>query len=163
MFKVEIRTTCKTCDAPITKKRWRRFCSAKCRNKFYNKKRYESQAKWQRDKNDAIASVASPHKLQCKICGRWYVQVGSHIYWRHRMLARDYRKEYGFDVKKGQLPGWYRKIKGGQVFENGTIKNLEVGKKYWFKEGQPGVGIYERSPETMARLHNLRKLTLINK
>ena len=156
-FKVEVRNNCKICGQPLPTKRFRTFCSKKCRTKSYTIKYKDARTIWQRAKYDRIASIKSPHKIQCQICGKWYVQVGSHIWNRHKMIARDYRKEYGFDVKRGQLPAWYREIKGEQVFKNGTIKNLKEGKKFWFKEGQPGVGVYERSPETMFRLHNLHK------
>jgi predicted nucleic acid-binding Zn ribbon protein len=156
-FNVEIRKNCKICGRPITIKRYRTFCSKKCRTKSYTIKYKETRAKWQLARYDEIASIKSPHKIQCLICGKWYVQVGSHIWNRHKMTAREYRKLYGFDVKKGQLPGWYKEIKSDQAFESGTIKNLKSGKRFWFRKGQPGVGVYERSPETMFRLHNLHK------
>jgi Asp-tRNA(Asn)/Glu-tRNA(Gln) amidotransferase B subunit len=156
-FKVEIRKTCKTCGGPITINRYRTFCSKTCRIKNINQRNFFRQKIWQRERKDRDASFANPNKIQCQVCGRWYSQVGSHVWQRHKMTARDYRKQYGFDVKRGQLPDWLRKIKSEQVFENNTIKNLKIGKKYWFKRGQPGVGVYERSPETMFRLHNLHK------
>ena len=101
--------------------------------------------------------MPAKNKIQCKICGKWYIQVGSHIFQKHKMTAKQYRKEYGFDVKKGQLPENYRKLKSNYVFENGTVNNLKAGEKYKFKKGQKGCGIYNRSQETMERLKNLHK------
>jgi predicted Zn-dependent peptidase len=48
----------------------------------------------------------------------------------------------------------------------GEIENLKKGKRYWFKKGQRGIGNYERSEQTKARLHNafkqFRKMTKDN-
>jgi hypothetical protein len=83
--------------------------------------------------------------------------IGSHVWQIHGYeSARDYRKEFGYDVKKGQLESNLHKLKASQVFENGTVKNLKIGKKYWFKPGDKKAGRYIRSPETMTRLKTLK-------
>jgi len=109
---------------------------------------------WQRRKSGAYA----PNKIQCLICGNWYRQVGSHIVQRHDMTARQYREKFHLEVKKGILPPDLKALFGKQALENGTWKNLKVGKKFWFKKGQAGVGKYDRSPITMERLKHLHKL-----
>jgi hypothetical protein len=161
MPKIEIRADCKVCGGDITDNRYRTYCSAVCRNKFNNQKYKEIQAKWQLDKYDKIASVPDPeHKCQCLICGKWYVQVGSHVYLRHGMTGREYREKFELEVKRGILPEWYRKLKGDQALDNETYLNLEKGMKYRFKKGQKGIGKYKRSPVTLERLgslHTLRK------
>lgn len=154
-FKVEIRHTCKTCGKPITEKKFRTYCSKPCRTKAINNKHRASQSEWQRKRQDAKASKPSPNKIKCLICGRYYVQVCTHIFLRHHLTAREYKTEFGLDVKRGKLPDWYRKVKGDQALENGTVINLEKGKKYWFKKGDPKAGKYTRSEETMARLKHL--------
>ena len=137
MFKVEFRTTCKVCGEPIKEKRFRTFCSDKCRNKFYQKKYQPQRSKWQRERMDKKASVPSSRKKQCGICGKWYVQVGSHIFNRHGMTAREYREKFDLPVKRGIVPKWYREKKAKQCAENGTIKNLKAGKVNWYKKGDP--------------------------
>ena len=156
-FKVEIRYKCKVCHQYIITRRFRTYCSAKCRNRFHNQKHKAEHAEYQRKRSDAKA-VKAPGKFQCQICGKWYVQVGSHIYLRHKITAREYRKIFGFDVKKGQLAGWLKELKADHVFANGTVKNLKNGKKYWFKINDPRAGRYQRSAQTMERLKNLSKL-----
>lgn len=94
-------------------------------------------------------------KIQCDICGKWYKQVGSHIWNTHKITAKEYRKKYGYDTKKGQLPPNYKKLKAKQAIERGGYKNLKKGKKYWFKKGQKNIGTYERSEQTMERLKNI--------
>lgn len=156
-WKVEIRTTCKECGEPLPNARFRTFCSTKCRTKANNKKASAYQAKYQRDARNKIAEVPSDKKCQCLICGKWYVQVGSHVVNVHKMLAREYREHFELEVKRGTTPEWYRKLKGDTTLENKTFKNLEAGAKYRFKKGQENVGVYKRSPITLERLKNQHK------
>ena len=136
-WKIEIRTTCKTCGAKIQNKRSRTFCSTKCRNKSYNQKYKDEHTDWQRKKRDGEAKKPSDRKKKCAICGLWYVQVGTHIVQVHGITAREYREEFGFPVKKGLTPDWYQQLKGEQALENGTVKNLKKGKKFWYKKNDP--------------------------
>lgn len=161
-WKVAILLICKVCGEPITKKRFRTYCSKQCRNKFYYKKNGKKNAEWLRNKKDKEASVPDKTKIRCLICGRYYNQVGSHIVQKHNMTAREYREIYGFDVKKGQVSEDLRILYGQQALENGTYKNLKQGIKYWFKKGQKGVGVYQRSDETLERLKLLHKLNKKN-
>jgi len=164
-WKVEIRTTCKVCGKALPNARFRTFCSAKCRTGTYNKKQIASgySKRYQRARNDAIASVPDPDKCQCLICGKWYVQVCSHVFHRHGMTGREYREYFKLEVKKGVVPDWYRKIKGDQAIDNETYKNLVAGAKFRFKKGQKGCGVYERSPITIEKLRQNVKKTRVKK
>lgn len=159
-FKVEIRKTCKICDGPITETRFRTYCSPGCRNKFHNTKHRDDHKEWQRKKRDAKASVRDPHKVQCLICSKWYVQLGSHTVQVHGVSGREYRENFDLEVKRGTVPEWYRKLKGEQAIENGTYKNLKKGAVYRYKRGDTEAGRYKRSPITMQRL---KKLYVYNK
>ena len=88
------------------------------------------------------------------------MQVGSHVFNQHQMLAREYREYFGLEVKRGTVPDWYRKEKGDTAIQNETYKNiLTAGEKFRFKKGQEGVGVYDRSPITLARVSLLGKKT----
>jgi hypothetical protein len=150
--KIEIRQDCKQCGKDIVNARYRTFCSKECRNKYYNKKYSARGTEWHRKNRDRIASEPSEDKCQCLICGKWYVQVCSHVYQVHKMTGREYREYFRLEVKKGVVPEWYRKLKGEQAIDNETYKNLEKGAGFRFKKGQEGCGIYERSPITIERL-----------
>lgn len=157
MWKVEMRKTCKECGGPLPNARYRTYCCKKCRIKAINRKNKAYHAKYQKEKRAKIASIPSDNKCQCLICGKWYVQVGSHVVNVHHMTAREYREKFNLEVKRGTTPGWYRKKKGDQALDNETYKNLESGAKYRFKKGQEGVGVYKRSPITIDRLRNQHK------
>ena len=156
---VEIRTNCKVCGGDLPNSRFRTFCSKKCRIKFYNKKNAQRGVEWQRAKRDKEASIPSPDKVQCLICGKWYVQLCTHTVQVHDVNGREYREMFGLDVKKGVIPKWYRKKKGDQAIKNNTYKNLKQGAKFRFKKGDKRAGRYERSQETMERLKKLHTLT----
>lgn len=81
------------------------------------------------------ASIPSKDKVRCLICNLWYRQVGTHIVQRHRITAREYREQYGLPVKRGILPKEYRKLKSEQAINCGGVKNLKIGKKFWYKKG----------------------------
>jgi len=156
-MKIEIRADCKVCGGAITDNRYRTYCSAVCRNKFNNQKFKASQRQWQLDKFDKIASIPDPvNKCQCLICGKWYVQVGSHSYLRHGLTGRKYREKFELEVKRGIVPEWYRKLKGDITLDNETYLNLEKGTKYRFVKGDKKAGRYKRSQITIDRLRGLQ-------
>ncbi len=159
MIKIEIRTTCKICGNKLGY-RQRTFCSATCRNKSYSIKAIKSgySKEYQRKRQDLLASKPSNKKVQCLICGKWYVQLGSHLVQRHGYnTCREYREEFGLEVKRGVVPKWYRKMKGDTTLKNGTYKNLKAGEKYWFKLNDEKAGKYKRSQITLERVSLLGK------
>ena len=151
-FKVEVRKDCKICGKPLPTKRHRTYCSPTCRNKEYNKRYFQYRKEYAREWRGKAPEIEGT-KIQCPICDRWYVQLGTHVIQRHEYeTAREFREDNGLDVKRGSIPTWYRGLKGKQATENGTWKNLKRGKKFWFKKNDPRAGIYERSKQTLKRL-----------
>ena len=133
-WKVKTRKTCLQCDGPIKTKRFRIFCSGECRMLYHSRKHAKQSAQWLRDKQDRLALIASPDKVKCLVCNRWYVQVGTHIRQRHGMSARQYRELYDLPVKRGILPTWFRIVKASQVTKK-ALSNLKQGKKFWYVDG----------------------------
>lgn len=145
----DFESDCAYCGKHIVPKIRRKveFCSNRCwQANYWN----ESQG------NEGIA---------CKICGRKYKKVVSHAYNSHGLTKREYKEEFGLDVKRGILLPEDREYLGKLVKENGTVDNLKNGARYRFK---PGHTInYTRSPQTIARLKKqwewARKLSPANK
>ena len=158
-FNVEFRKNCKVCGKLITNKRSRTYCSKECRNKNFAGKYKEYRAAFQQAQQDKIASKYDPNKIQCPLCGRYYVQLCTHVLQRHEMTARQFKKEFGYDVKRGLIPEWYREVKAEICIENGTTLKGEEGKEFWFVPGDKRAGKYERSEQTLQRLKNLHKKT----
>ncbi len=150
--KMDVRKTCKVCDKPLTKFQ-RTFCCYKHSQQYHTEKNREKSVAYHLAKYDEAASIPSDDKIQCLLCGKWYVQIGGHVFQRHNMTAREYKEMMKLEVKRGVVPLWYRKLKGDIAIENETYKNIiESGRKFRFKKGQKGIGNYERSPITIARL-----------
>jgi predicted transcriptional regulator len=156
-MKIEIRQDCKVCGGDIVHNRFRTYCSAECRNKFNNMKYAQAHAEWQKARRDRLASIPDPDKVQCLVCGKWYVQLCTHTFQIHGLTGREYREKFELEVKRGVVPDWYRKLKGDQALDNETYKNLEAGAKYRFKRGDKRAGHYKRSPVTIKRLTNIFK------
>jgi hypothetical protein len=144
---------CTMCGGLFLAHKHQKCCSKECRYKYLIEK--------QRMRYRIKLEKAGAETITCLICQQSFRQVGSHITQIHGMTAREYRKLYGFDVKKGQLPTDLKKLKAEQAIKFGGVKNLQVGKKYWFKSGEKGPGMYKRSAETMDRLHNMNKKSVL--
>ena len=77
----------------------------------------------------------------------------------HGLNARDYKKKFGYDLKRGLIAEDYRAIKR-DTQDPKTLENLKKGKRFWFKKGDHSVGRYERSAQTKARLVNQGRYVL---
>jgi hypothetical protein len=131
----KIKKKCKICGNILPTKKYKIYCSSKCKNKANYQRNKEYQKKWQKEKRERESGKYAEGKLQCKICGKWYIQVGTHVVQKHGMTAREYREEYNLPVKRGIVPNWFRKKKGEIALKNGTYLNLKKGKKYYYKVG----------------------------
>lgn len=69
------------------------------------------------------------------------------------MTAKEYKQEFGYDVKRGLLSDKARSRIRKHTLSNGTINNLKNGKRYWYKSGVSTN--YERSEQTTERLKNV--------
>jgi hypothetical protein len=141
---------CKTTIPPKPYANNVKFCSTHCRNQYHYQN--DGGKEKMRAYQEKIRLGDKRPKVQCLICKKWFRQVGTHIVQMHGCTAREYRFEYGFDLKRGQLPEDLRALKADHTIANGTINNLKAGKKYWFKKGDKTAGTYKRSEQTMQRL-----------
>lgn len=97
--------------------------------------------------------------MKCLICGKNFKRVCSHVFHTHKMTARQYKEEFGLDVKKGLIDDGFREILHNHVMKNYSkvvaINLIKNGKKTRFKKGH-NIN-YIRSAQTMQRLKNLWK------
>lgn len=94
--------------------------------------------------------------IKCKICGDEFKHLGSHIYHKHGMKAKDYKKKFGLDVNKPLISKEIRKKKQQHWDKNKEkyLKNLD-SEKYQFKKGEVNRKYY--SKETKERAKNQLK------
>ena len=96
---------------------------------------------------------------QCKICGKWFKRVCRHVCQAHGMSAREYKKMFGYDVKRGIMSEERREHMRQQTLANGSYKHLlTTGVKSRFKKGHKYN--YVRSAQTLKRLRSLGARTI---
>ena len=95
-------------------------------------------------------------KIQCLICGKFFRRVCRHAQQTHGVTAREYKEEFGLDVKKGILTRADREHMEEKTRSNGTIKNLKAGEEFRFEKGVSNN--YTRSPQTVERLRKQGKM-----
>lgn len=140
-WKVTQLESCKWCGKKIDRtlnKRLRCFCSAACRMKVNQINAQPQRSKWQRERNDKRASTPSPDKKKCGICNRWYKRVGFHVWIRHGVLARDYRREMGLPLSIGIMTDKDRAHMSKLAYQYDMPKQvIRTGKKTRYVKGDP--------------------------
>jgi len=95
-------------------------------------------------------------KPKCEICGKYYDRVISHVRQKHGINEKEYKKRFGFDLKKGICSYTSSQLSREKVFENYdkvVSKNLlENGKVSRYKKGSKGRTKEYVSEETRQRL-----------
>ena len=102
-------------------------------------------------------------KIQCKICGKSWKHLGSHLWHKHKVLAREYKEEFGLPFKMSLISKEVREKKqvAFEKTKDIVIKNLlgRNSKKYRFKKGQSGyrrISEYEKR-KILERIVNYNK------
>lgn len=101
-------------------------------------------------------------RLKCKICGKFFNHLGSHIFHGHGMLAKEYKTEFELPYKMSLISSQVKKKKQIHFEEHRDkyIKNLlKFGKKYFFKKGQDG----HRRISKYERKQFIERINLVNK
>lgn len=100
-------------------------------------------------------------KLKCLICYKKYSHLGSHIRHKHKILAREYKEEFGLPYKMALISNEIY-LKKKEAFEKDADKylaNLKKGKKNQFKKGHTGL----RRISEHERKVNLERILAVNK
>lgn len=78
----------------------------------------------------------------CEICGKSFKRVIAHVRQKHNMNEREYKKEFGFDLKKGICSKESSELSRDRAifnYDKVIRKNLvEGGKVSRFQKGDPG-------------------------
>ena len=89
-------------------------------------------------------------RLTCLVCKKDFLHLGSHIWHKHKMLARDYKSRFSLPYKMGLISEQVKvkQRKANLKYRDQNRENLtSVGKKFRFKKGRTGqrrISIYER-------------------
>ena len=80
-------------------------------------------------------------KLKCRVCNKRFNHLGSHLWHKHKLLARDYKERFGLPYKMGLVSEHIReKQQEANARWKGRVRKnlLKGGKKYQFKKGRSG-------------------------
>lgn len=92
-------------------------------------------------------------KIKCLICGKSFTRVCSHVWQVHGMSAREYKEEFGLDRTKGIIPESLRSTMSEYAkFHKMGEQLKKVGVSTRFKKGDPTIGKYKRSNQTLEKL-----------
>lgn len=76
--------------------------------------------------------------LTCMYCGGKYSHLGSHLWHKHKVKARDYKEDFGLDFKYPLISEEVKQKKHDRFEERREyyLSNLRSqGKKWYFKKG----------------------------
>ena len=78
-------------------------------------------------------------KLKCKMCGKEFKHLGSHIWHAHKVLARDYKAEFGLPYNMALTTPEITEKQQASALEYKTYeRNFRQSKKFYFKKGRDG-------------------------
>lgn len=93
---------------------------------------------------------------KCEICGKYFKRILAHARQKHDITEREYKLQFGFDVKKGICSKESSETSREAVLRNADQcigKNLiHGGAKSRFKDGDPGRTKDKVSEQTKIRL-----------
>lgn len=78
-------------------------------------------------------------KIHCLYCGKDFAHLGSHLWHKHKVKARQYKEEFGLDYKFALISDEVRTKKQERFEERRDyyLKNLrKEGKKWYFRKGR---------------------------
>lgn len=95
-------------------------------------------------------------KPKCEICGEHFDRIGKHVHDIHGISARDYKKQFGFNLQKGICSKESSKKTSDKVLKNydRSIKNniIKKGAETRFKKGNSSRPTNKISQETKNKM-----------
>lgn len=92
----------------------------------------------------------------CEICGKHFTRVVLHVRQKHQIAERDYKIQFGFDLKKGICSAESSersRIKAFENYDKVIAINLKVkGQKSRFEKGSKGRTKEQVSEQTRIKL-----------
>lgn len=97
--------------------------------------------------------------IECLICGKQCLHLGSHIWHAHKMLAKDYKTKFGLDYKYPLISESVSKKKKEAVKNNPSWQeNFKKGKEYRFKKGEKKRKYFSEQSKERNRLQSKKLL-----
>jgi len=101
-------------------------------------------------------------KLKCLLCGKSFGHLGSHIWHRHKVKAREYKEQFGlpYDMALISEEIYRKKRDAFNEHREKYLKNFQAsGTEFQFKKGHPG----ERRVSEHERKVYVERIKQVNK
>jgi len=101
-------------------------------------------------------------ELTCRMCGKNFKHLGSHIFHQHGLMAREYKSEFGLPYNMGLISVEIYETKSARFEEDREkyVKNLlKNGKSKQFKKGQANFG---RRMSEWERARQIKQIEAVN-
>lgn len=102
----------------------------------------------------------------CRICGKNFRHLGSHLWHKHKILARAYKEEFGLPYSYALIDRDIKEKKQKRFWERSEkyLLNLKkAGKKYQFKRGWSCGRHRTSNSEKKAIIDRIKKVNRANK
>lgn len=67
-------------------------------------------------------------KVECHICGKWFIELGRHVSAKHKVSADEYRAYFGLATKRALCPKSFSKERSERAKEQGLGKHTTTPK-----------------------------------
>jgi len=97
--------------------------------------------------------------VKCELCGQFFKRPLTHVRQKHFLEEREYKQQFGFDLKKGICSKESSRLSREKIFDNydKMKRNLSKGEKYRFEKGSKGRTKDQVSAQTKKRLKDRLK------
>ena len=87
-----------------------------------------------------LKNITFKDKLKCKLCGKTYQHLGSHLWHKHKITAREYKHEFGLPYNMALISKQIYEKKVAAFDENRDkyLKNILKDNGHRFEKGKTG-------------------------
>lgn len=87
-----------------------------------------------------LKNITFKDKLKCKICGKNFNHLGSHIWHKHKITAREYKQEFGlpYNISLISRQIYDKKVDAFNENRDKYLSNILKDNGFRFKKGKDG-------------------------
>lgn len=106
-------------------------------------------------------NITFEDKLKCKICGKEFQHLGSHIWHKHKITARQYKEKFGLPYNMALISEkiYEKKVKAFDEHREKYLSNINKDNGYRFKKGKTGT----RRISELERKRIIERIEKVNK
>lgn len=106
-------------------------------------------------------NITFKDKLKCKICGKEFQHLGSHIWHKHKITARQYKEKFGLPYNIALISEkiYEKKVKAFDEHREKYLSNINKDNGYRFEKGKTGT----RRISELERKRIIERIEKVNK